>query len=452
MAYSLALNAVYNQYLTTYAPKKSDTRYDAHKKSELRSVTNSMAKINRDAPLYKIENSPDSNKYIISIKEETRQLQNTIASLMGDAASEGLNGKIAYSSDENIAKAVYIGREDMPLSDRSENEDGRIISGNGEIPSYKIEVTSLASSQVNMGGFLPKEGRTIPAGDYAFDLNINGQSYEFQYSIKESDTNFDIQSRLSRLINNSNIGINATVEEDNEGNGALRISSSQVGIHFGESSKVFDITDENIAKGKGSVEYFGIANVAREASNAHFTIDGQEAEASSNSFMFDKKFEITLTGVSPQEGIGATIGVKPDTEAAVENVSNLIGGYNRFIQAMNAYREVQAGSRTLVSEMHGIAGVYSEQMENFGITVNENGTIDIDADKLGRAVIEDNGKNAISSLKQFSGAILRKSKQVSLNPVNYINKTIVEYKNPGKNFLSPYMASAYAGMMFNSYC
>ena len=55
-------------------------------------------------------------------------------------------------------------------------------------------------------------------------------------------------------------------------------------------------------------------------------------------------------------------------------------------------------------------------------------------------------------LKDFSGALLRKSNQVSLNPMEYVDKKIVAYKNPGKTFVSPYNTSAYSGMLFNGYC
>lgn len=37
MAYSAALNTIYNHYLSAYAPKGT-TRYDAHKRSELKST------------------------------------------------------------------------------------------------------------------------------------------------------------------------------------------------------------------------------------------------------------------------------------------------------------------------------------------------------------------------------------------------------------------------------
>ena len=52
----------------------------------------------------------------------------------------------------------------------------------------------------------------------------------------------------------------------------------------------------------------------------------------------------------------------------------------------------------------------------------------------------------------LSGMLLRKSDQVALNPMDYVRKTVVAYKNPGHNYVSPYTTSAYSGMMFNSYC
>ena len=52
----------------------------------------------------------------------------------------------------------------------------------------------------------------------------------------------------------------------------------------------------------------------------------------------------------------------------------------------------------------------------------------------------------------FTHSLVRKSDQISLDPMNYVNNIVVAYKNPGKNFATPYITSAYSGMMFNSYC
>ena len=87
-----------------------------------------------------------------------------------------------------------------------------------------------------------------------------------------------------------------------------------------------------------------------------------------------------------------------------------------------------------------------------GITLTDEGTMTIDRDKLSKAIVAEDAGDKVNTLKEFSNAMMRKSRQVSLNPVSYINKTVVEYKNPGKTFSNPYTASAYAGLMFNSYC
>ena len=51
MAYTTVHNNVYNYYLTTYAPQPSCSRYDTHKKSELKNVYNSIVKLSKDSPL-----------------------------------------------------------------------------------------------------------------------------------------------------------------------------------------------------------------------------------------------------------------------------------------------------------------------------------------------------------------------------------------------------------------
>ena len=60
--------------------------------------------------------------------------------------------------------------------------------------------------------------------------------------------------------------------------------------------------------------------------------------------------------------------------------------------------------------------------------------------------------DSFTDIQNFAKDLYRKSGQVSLNPMQYVDKTIVAYKNPGKNFATPYITSAYSGMLFNSYC
>ena len=452
MADNAVLSAVYNQYLTTYSPQKSDSRYDTHKRSELRGIYNSIVKLNKEAPLYKVDSSEQSREYIVGLKEESRLLHNNLISIMGDAQSTELNGKVAYSSDENIVSAKYVGDSAASLISDSSSQDEEAQAPTGEIPSFDIEVKSMATPQVNLGVYLPKDELGLEPGDYSFDVTVGGQGYEFQYTVRDNDTNFELQNRLSRLINNSGIHLNSEVMEDDEGNAALRIESTQVGVHFGQFKDVFSISDNGDRPGSGSVDFLGIDYVARQASNASLVINGEEVSSPSNTFVLSKMYEVTLNGISPEEGQTATIGVKPDTEAAVENISHLVGSYNEFIKAMSEYSSTQPRNSSLMEEMNGITQVYADEMSKLGIDVASDGTLDLDTQKLEGAIASPDSEGSLSALKSFSGAMLRKSNQISMNPVSYINKTVVAYKNPGKNFNSPYTASAYSGYLFNSYC
>lgn len=436
MANNAVLSTVYNQYLTTYAPLRSNSRFDTHKRSELKNVYNSMVKVNRDAPLYKVANSVESREYIIGLKEESRALHNSIVSVIGDAQNAQLNGRIAYSTDESIAKAEYVGSNEAT----EQNE------------TYEIEVKALAMPQVNLGKYLPKDERNIEAGKYSFDVVVEGQGYEFQYSIKEDETNFDIQNKLSRLINNAGIKLSSTVEEDEEGRSSLRIESVKTGNAADGSAGVFSITDSTNKAVSGSVEYLGIDYVAREAQDAELVINGNPTTSSSNVFLMNSNYQITLNGISPEEGITATIGVKPDTEAAVENITNLVGSYNNFVKAMSSFSATDARSGTLFMEMNRIVKPYSRAMEELGIYVEEDGILKVNDEKLTQEVSNEENEDSINAIFNFTTTVLRKSNQISLDPIAYIDKKVVAYKNPGKNFNSPYTSSAYSGMLFNSYC
>lgn len=428
------LNTVYNNYLTTYSPQKALTRYDTHKKSELRSVYNSIVRINRDAPWYLPTTSKATQQYAISLKENARDLRNTLAQLGGMEESTLFNKKSSYTSDENIVSVSYIGSPDA----------------DSDVPDLDLEVRSLALSQENLGLFLPDARIGLAPDTYSFDVGINDMNYEFQFTVGESETNRDVQERLVRLINNSGIGLKADIAES-EGRTALRLTSESTGLSR-EKTKIFAVSDNKTSKRAGTVNYFGLDYTSREASNARFSINGEERSSASNHFTIGKLFEVRLSGIT-REGEPVRIGLKTDVESLVDNVANLVGGYNDFVRAASSYVETQTKSKQLVNEMRGIAGMYGSALESMGITLAQDGTLSLNRDTLHQTVRQSADiAETFGSLKNLSGSLIRKSNQVSLNPMDYVQKTVVAYKNPGHNYVSPYNSSAYSGMLFNSYC
>ena len=303
MADLAALTGVYNHYLTTYAPK-SNSALDTHKKSELRGIYNSIVKINKESPLYILDDSADSKAYAIGLKEGARELQHTLASLGGLNEEELLNKKIAYSSNESIASVKYIG--DSTSSNLA--------------PELSIEVKSLASPQINLGKYLPSNAQIeLEPDTYSFDLGINDFNYEFQFQIRPDDTNRDVQERLQRLINNADIGVYTEIAEDEEGNSSLKLTSQKSGMPENKEA-VFHVSDNQTSKTSGVVDLLGIGTMTRMPSNAEFVLNGVERTSTANAFTVEKMYEINLNGISPTEGETATIGIKPDTESLIENM------------------------------------------------------------------------------------------------------------------------------------
>lgn len=335
-----ALNQVYNHYLTEYAPK-SNTALDTHKKSDLRSIYNSIIKLNKEAPLCILDTSDEAKQYAVSLKEQSRLFRNALISTKGSSESEQLlRQKVAYSTKESIASASYVGSE----------------SGD-HAPSFTLSVERLASSQVNFGKAVPGDARISLAPDtYSFDLSVSDMNYEFQFQLKEDDTNREVMERLGRLITKSDVGLSAEVLPDHEGNVFLKLSSDATGKPDGKELQ-FEISDHNTSKKAGIVSYFGMDQVSQTPENALFEINHIEHTASSNTFTVEKAYEITLQGTSPDPDTVTEIGIKDDMESLRENVHSLADSYNEYIGRIAQPQTAHTRSSQLLSEFPGSPGI-----------------------------------------------------------------------------------------------
>ncbi len=429
------IDTAYHYYLSTYA-KQSASRYDSHKKSELRNIYNNIVKINKDSPLYKIKRSEDVQKFAIDIKESARIIKNVVASLSD--AEEGIGNafqkKLAFSSQEDVVSANYLGDNKS-----SENQD-----------NFFIEVRQLASSQINQGSFLDKKRLNLKPGSYSFDLENSTSAYEFQFTVNSEDTNFSTQRKLANLITNADIGLKASVVENADGLSALQVESLSTGINPNDTF-LFSISPQGNHDSMAAIDTLGIDHVAQEAHNAVFLLDGTEQMAYENTFRLNNDFELTLHGVSPM-GKPAVIGFKTNTDAMTENIQTLVDSYNSVLHTANKYSLTQPQSVMLFRDMSGTAFAYQKSLENIGLMVEPNGEISIDNELLAETVSSDNYEEKLSVLNDFKNVLNMKANNASLDPMRYVDKILVTYKNPGKTFVTPYITSIYSGMMMDEYC
>ena len=431
----ISLNGAYNHFIQDYV-SKDVTHADTHRKEELRDVYKSIAKINKNSPLYLLTDDDNSRNDAIDIKERARQLQGNIIGLNNQEDRSSLDHSSGFTTNEEKVSASYIGK--------TPEED---IGNTG----FDISVSSLASAQINTGRFLPKDSTTLPADNYAFDVRINKQEFEFQFSIYQTDRNLDVQDKITKLINKANIGISAEIIEDNQNRSAIQISSTKTGLKSGEMSQ-FEIFESSSGLSIGSVAYLGLDQVSAPASNAHFTLNGEEKASVSNRFTVGGKFELQLKGTTdPGESI--SVGVKKDNEALKNHISALITNYNDFVTDAAGEKDPKFKSDKLKSEIVGIAKQYMTNMEDTGIKLEGNGTLSLDEELLTQAISGSESEASLAPVKKFSSALIEKAKEISVDPMRYVDRPVVNYKNPdNRDFNSPYITSEYSGMMFNNYC
>lgn len=432
--YHASIHQVYNHYLSQYTPK-SASRYDAHKHTDLKNIYHSIVKMEKESPVYLLPRPEEIEDYSIHMKEYALQFRNTVASL-GNLEDDSIFGQQAvYSSEPSKAQASILPRMNL--------------TGNDNRPPVKLTIQSLALSQQNEGCYLPSNECNLPSGTYSFDLLTAASNYELQFAISDTDTNLDIQSRLARLINSSNLGVNAHVLQNTSNESALTLSSVGTG-RLDSGKPYFTISDENTSQKKGITHYLGIHNITQPSLDTIYSIDGTTMHSSDNTIRIQDRFEVSLLDCTDSDPV--LIGTKPDFESLKDNIISLTDSYNTFLQAASSYQNRQPRTNLLVDSMKRMSSFYINNMSNIGITVQNNGQLQVDDSALASSLSSDHSANTIKQFKNFTRAALQKITQIQLNPMAYADMRMVAYKNPLKtHFANPYVTSAYSGMLFNSY-
>lgn len=433
------IDSAYMYYLSTYGNHKV-SRYDTHKKSELRNTYNRMMKLNKNLPLYKLASSKDVKKFAIDIKESARNVQNVIASLTDEtnSARGSFETKIASSSQPDVVNVEYVG--DPNASTTNSDAD------------FSLVVNALAKPQINQGNFLPDQGRVFSSGSYSFNLNTTGGSYEFQFNVTDSDTNISTLKKIEKLVNHSSIGLEANVISKENGTSALEIRSEQTGLADNETY-LFSIYPDQTKESEYVIETLGIEHVTQEAANSSFTLNNEDHSSYSNTFTVNNQFELTLRGIS-QNNTTVHIGFKTDTEAVVDNVERLVSSYNSILDTANQYLDSQKNSAKLYKDIQSASARYKTALSSIGLNSNEDGYLMIDQDLLSKSITGSDSDQNFELLNKFKNTLHDKVNSASLNPLSYVDKLLISYKNnnDSKNFVNPYVVSVYSGLLLDRYC
>ena len=421
----LNLNPVYNYYSSVYQPQKQ-TKYDSHKTSELKNIYNTMIKINQKSPLYKVKMNENTQQYAIGLKSAAIGLRN-FSTFLSDDEVDAFSKLTAASSNIRALEAQVVTSDYASMPE-----------------SMTFSIDKLATTQQNASDMVLSDHLDTNVGKHTFSIKTEDSNYGFNFNVKEGDNNEIILNRMSNFLNQTDVGINAYVRYD--GNRCqLVLESDTTGTDGTSNDMIFQIYDNN---GNGIISDYKLDHVTRYPEDAVFSINQMQQHSSSNNIAINQMVEIELKQVTQDD---VTVKFIPDNEDIIQKMNDFVDSYNNVVDLALEREDSQIGAKKLLHEIKGITNRYYSHLESVGLIVNDNGRITTDEALLSQNIANGNVKELFSDISGFKHDLIQKTSSISLNPMNYVDKTVITYPNPGRTFNNAYLPSIYSGMMFNYY-
>ena len=421
----------YNNMLAGF-PIKREVLYPAKNRAELKRVYDNIVSLSKRSPYYKINLSQENQEYAIQIKEMALELKSRLIHMQEPEVS-GFQSKTVLVSDENIlsARLIHENTESLP-------------------EAIEIKVNKLASVQINKGKELLNTSFAFPVGEYQFVAKVGDESYQLKFIQEQRMSNLDTLKNIADDINQSVPGISAMVEKANKKDYSHMTIAGDMSGRFGERSFAFD--DDEIYK-EGVVDFFGLNRNVQEASYSEFELNGASKQIATNTFHLENVLQISLNR-SGEEPVALKI--TSDSDKILTAVDQVLTTYNNLVSVAKSRVEDSEGhysASKLIKELKNLEQVYAVELESCGIKFKEDGTLSKEEALAAKAAQDGRMEELFTRKNGFIGRLFDKAEAIAINPMDYMEKTVVTYPNSEKtNFSNPYVTSMYSGMLFSSYC
>lgn len=427
---------VYNHLLQGHILMRQ-TRFDAHKKAELRDIYQNIMRLTSEQPLYKLTFNDDAQAFTLGLKTQTLSLSSMLKELHVDDGTSVFYNKALESDQPNV---VTVSASDS--SDTTKYSD-----------PLCVQVFSIATSQKNEGSFVPASASDLPKGQYNFTAGVDDNLYSFQFNVSEGSTHLELLNKLSDFINKSSIGLKTNVNYNSDlGLVRLELTSTLPGTISSEESTSFTLSDtkrpQNVSK--GIIDYFDLNHVSVAPLNTRFTLNNIEHSTRGTRYALDNDVTLSFLQVCQSP---VTISVKSSSTPVKQKLSAFLDCYNSTLNFIRSKSTSYSRSKRLVSELNNITKQYSDRLSKQGILVEADGSLTLNDEIVTSAIADNSLESFFTSTNGFASTLLKKLSDITINPMEYLNKTIVTYPNTSiRKPYNPYITSIYSGLLYNNYC
>ena len=430
----MPLLSVYNHLMQGLIMMRPN-RFDTHKKTELQNVYRDIMRLTSEQPLYKVTLDDSAQEYTLGIKNAALSLSAMVKELNNDDISSVFKNQIL-------------------VSDRPEDVDVSVLEGSvlpdKELP-LSVEVSTLSAPQENHGNFVPSNESALVSGQYNFTIGIDENVYSFQFNVTGGSTNLDLQKKLADFINKTSIGLRTRIVQEREtGESRLDLIAIAAGSSDGISSFApADVRFPEDAK-HGIISHFGLDQIAEAPLNTKFTINGVPKEVRGRAYLYDNALTLSINNTTASP---VTIGKTTNQEPIFEKLRTFVDKYNSIFDFVQNKQPNNHRAKKLLYELGNTVRQFSSELSPCGITISKVGTLSMDEKKIYTAVGNGALEHLFSNNSRFSDTLIKKLSDISLNPMEYLDKTVVTYPNiAAKKTLNPYISSIYCGLLYNNYC
>ena len=430
----MPLLSVYNHLLQGLNLMRP-TRFDAHKKSELQNVYRDIMRLTSEQPLYKVTFDESAQEYTLGIKNAALSLSSMVKELNIDDGSSVFENRILVSNqpdtvDVSVLEGSSFPDEELPLS---------------------VEVSSLSAPQENHGSFVPSDEAGLVSGQYNFTIGIEENVYSFQFNVTTGATNLDLQKKLADFINKTSIGLRTRIVQESEtGCSRLDLISITAGSSDGEASfRPADVRFPEDAS-HGIISHFGLDRIGKAPINTCFSVNGIPKEVRGHSYLYRNALTLSIKDTTTT---AVSIGKIANQEPIMEKIRNFTDKYNSVFDFVKQQQPDNHRAKKLLYDLGNTMRQFSSELKTCGLIVSKEGTLTINEKEAYAAIGNGQLEHLFSNESNFSSTLIKKLSDISLNPMEYLNKTVVTYPNiTAKKTLNPYISSIYCGLLYNNYC
>lgn len=418
---------VYNQLVHAYYPNYKSS--PAMRQKDSKNIYKSILSINKKSPLYKLQMTNEKQQFTINIKDAALFLKDQL-DYVAESDNSIFSSYKVISSDDDTASVMII------------NNDPELMP-----EQISLKVNHMAGPQINTSYEVPSSGISNLSGAYAFTIDIEDMVYEYKFQVNPGSTNESILTKLSDFINKSKSGIKTEIIS---GQDMIKLSliSDATGA-AGDPVFTLKDTDKTGRDSIGIVSYYGLDNITQHSHNSSIEINGEHKETLRNQFTFNKSLTVMIHKENKNP---VMIQAVPDTEPVYKSIKPLLEAFNSLVDLADNNKHNARSAKLIHNLNQAVISNYDALNEAGIVSLPDNHLVFSD-DNIDASIKNGSLKNLFNEDSGFYHNLRKTAYNISLNPVDYLNKAVVTYPNtsaPG--FYSPYSASLYSGMFFSSYC